>query len=998
MGQLSDDTLSLKIDINGNKARSELNKLQQTTKGLKDANKDLRVELQKMEAAGKKNTAEYKQLQAQIKSNNATIKDNESAMSKARKQLGLNAMTSKELRKEYSRLKQAMDSTVPHTAEWKKYQNELGQVSRRMNQVRGAAKRTGQAMGALRSLLPVAGIAGLLMGAKNLVGELFNLTKVMEADSIRSSQVFGDSLDYVSQRAGELAGKMGATRREFIAAATATGDLLIPLNFTRQEAAEMSTELQGLSGALDEWTGGQHGAAQVSEILTKAMLGENEQLKQLGIAIRKDSEEFRDLVKEKEKTTNATKAQVEAMVTLELIQRKSADAQAAYNSEGNKLLRLQKDIAAGWRQMKENVVAYFQVSQIEQLENQQSRVNSLTTALYEHNLESEQRKKIINELQAIAPNVVASLDDEGRATDRTREALEKYNNTIIQRIFLAAREEEMTKALTKQAGDYEKFYAAQMRLRDRISELINENANGMGEEIRLIQESGMGILEQASAVRELGVQLNNLTTQGGGQYGYATTSGEDYTQTIALIRGYLGESESTVKRIRQEMQEAQDWLNLEIGESGTNPPPPDGGGGANGEKPKELKPLNTDKFEKEYERSLEAMDKSLDKMLNDFTQKWGNYRDIQAKYGMVEEVTTHAKSIELLKQYYDERIISDQQYKEARMAIMQLMEREDRERLLIQREYEEELRQLGIETDALSFEEQLALEDERFQMQMQLQNERYALEQEQFSNNKTELLRIELSNQKEVKKLESENLKNKQDIFKKEQGLRLGQLQVAQDVLGGIASVMNEEGQMTKALLIVKQGAALAEATMALGLGKAKTAAVGFPQNIPLIAGFIAQTGAFINSIKNATKPMEGKKEGGYSGASSSDDTVTGWHHANEFIVNANGVRNPSVKMVTDIIDASQKNGTINTIDLARVIGAGNSAGRKSGGYTSETVPTITPSQPQSSASPDMEVLLRRNTDLMEKLYHDGVKGVWDFDYDRRSRDKMNTILSDVGT
>jgi hypothetical protein len=63
------------------------------------------------------------------------------------------------------------------------------------------------------------------------------------------------------------------------------GDLLKPMGFTADQAADMSTEMVGLAGALSAWSGGTIDAAGVADIMTKAMLGETDGLKALGISM-----------------------------------------------------------------------------------------------------------------------------------------------------------------------------------------------------------------------------------------------------------------------------------------------------------------------------------------------------------------------------------------------------------------------------------------------------------------------------------------------------------------------------------------------------------------------------------------------------------------------------------------------------------------------------------------------------------------------------------------
>jgi hypothetical protein len=219
-------------------------------------------------------------------------------------------------------------------------------------------RRVGSYKAALSGVVKVLGAFGAALGLRELVNfgkTLLKIATSLEQVEKRARIVFGTSFPQIEKAAERLAKKMGVTTSQFINAAAATGDLLIPLDFTRKQAADMSLELQSLAGAMDEWTGGTIGVTEVSEILTKAMLGENEQLKRLGIAIRQDSEEFRNLVKQKQADENITKAQAMALATLELIQKKSADAQTAYAKSGTDLLRIQKSINLTWQRFKEHM-------------------------------------------------------------------------------------------------------------------------------------------------------------------------------------------------------------------------------------------------------------------------------------------------------------------------------------------------------------------------------------------------------------------------------------------------------------------------------------------------------------------------------------------------------------------------------------------------------------------------------------------------------------------
>lgn len=477
--------MSLKKDIietefrtsGANNLQNDIGKVEGNIKRLNSENERLRINKTKLEAQGKKNTIAWKHLNEQIKKNTAVVITEKQELSKLNSQLKISEMSSRQLTKQKRELARELNNTTQAAdpARWKKLNATYNETTKQLTKVRAGGAGVNKMMGLMKQALPMVGIAALLGGLKRLGSEFLSLTKIIQGDAVRSAVVFGDELAYVKEESEKLARQMGFTNREFVAAAAATADLLIPLDFTRKQSALMSVELQTMAGALDEWTGGQFGAAEVSAILTKAMLGENEQLKQLGIAIRKDTDEFRDLVKQKIAATGATKIQAEAMATLELIQKKSADAQSAYTREGNKLLRMQKEMSVKVKNLKEGFIALFEVPVAKTLENERKQVSLLTVKLLDANTSYEDKVKILGQLKTINPDIVEGINAENIEYTKLNKNLLKYNENIVKRIVLANMQEEEEKNAAKVATQLERLGNAQLR----IGELINER--GMGE-------------------------------------------------------------------------------------------------------------------------------------------------------------------------------------------------------------------------------------------------------------------------------------------------------------------------------------------------------------------------------------------------------------------------------------------------------------------------------------------------------------------------------------
>lgn len=208
------------------------------------------------------------------------------------------------------------------------------------------------------SVVKFAGAAAAAFTAEAIVRygtELFKLGAEMEVLTQKAETVFAQALPQVTAAAEANAAAMGLTVSQYTDAAAAIGDLLVPMGFTREEAANVSVELTNLSGALAEWTGGQVEAQEVTDILGKAILGERESLKQLGISIKESEVTARLAAKGLSNLTGASLEQAKAAATLELITEKSTDAQTAFADGSGSLLRRQAELRAQFENIREQL-------------------------------------------------------------------------------------------------------------------------------------------------------------------------------------------------------------------------------------------------------------------------------------------------------------------------------------------------------------------------------------------------------------------------------------------------------------------------------------------------------------------------------------------------------------------------------------------------------------------------------------------------------------------
>lgn len=186
---------------------------------------------------------------------------------------------------------------------------------------------------------------------------LFDLADSVETVVWKSQIVFWEFFWQMDAFAAETAWAMGLSRSEFLKTAAGIQDLLIPMWFTREAATWMTQDMIGLSGALSEWSAWQYTAAEVGDIMAKAMLWEREQLKSLWIAISEEDVKNQMLIDTKKGLTFETEAQAKAIATQTLIMEKSTDAQVAYAEGAETLTRKKAEMTATLWTLRETIAA-----------------------------------------------------------------------------------------------------------------------------------------------------------------------------------------------------------------------------------------------------------------------------------------------------------------------------------------------------------------------------------------------------------------------------------------------------------------------------------------------------------------------------------------------------------------------------------------------------------------------------------------------------------------
>ena len=174
------------------------------TSGLKDANEkctslrktiaSTQKELMEMKAAGKENSEEYKNLEKELGRLNTQYKNASAQANKFASALGVNQMSMNQLKAYTKKLRKEMDSLRKDADPelWNKYNDRLKEAEKRMKELKGGTKETGNVFEMLTSKGGKMALvfSGLVEAAKMLYNAFGRIAQ--------ETQVWGDKWDLVS--------------------------------------------------------------------------------------------------------------------------------------------------------------------------------------------------------------------------------------------------------------------------------------------------------------------------------------------------------------------------------------------------------------------------------------------------------------------------------------------------------------------------------------------------------------------------------------------------------------------------------------------------------------------------------------------------------------------------------------------------------------------------------------------------------------------------------
>ncbi len=227
-----------------------------------------------------------------------------------------------------------------------------------LKKLKGTAKTDGKKVGkdfgsSFKSGLLAAGIGIALKKAFDFSIILKNVARDGEEIRSKFDTVF-ESMVAGANRVADAFSKefklADITTRELLGA---TGDLLVGFGFSEQAALDMSVEVNRLAQDLASFTNFAGGSTGASNALTKAILGETESVKALGIVLRQNTVDFKQQMKSTMQLQGVDENQARAIVLLKEAYRQSGKAVGDFERTQDSLANQERILEEQFKNLQE---------------------------------------------------------------------------------------------------------------------------------------------------------------------------------------------------------------------------------------------------------------------------------------------------------------------------------------------------------------------------------------------------------------------------------------------------------------------------------------------------------------------------------------------------------------------------------------------------------------------------------------------------------------------
>jgi ribosomal protein S8 len=338
--------------------------------------------------------------------------------------------------------------------------------------LKGAKKAKGDLGGVDRSMKTLAKSAVVAAGsfyalkkAFDFTVELKNFARDAEETTNKFKTVFSSMESAATKTAKTLAASFGMAHTTAMELLGDTGDILVGFGFTEESALELSKKVQELSIDLASFTNYAGGASGASQALTKAILGETESAKSLGIVLRQGTAEFKDSVKALQESEGMTYNQAMATTLLNDAYKQSTKAIGDFARTQDDLANQERILSERFKELKEDLGTallptfldltsaaidfaeafgdYIAIPASEKIDKDRFASERLFNVLEDVNASQKVRTDAIKTINSKYGSYLTNLLTEKSSLKDIQKAQDDINKKMLERIAIEVQREEI---------------------------------------------------------------------------------------------------------------------------------------------------------------------------------------------------------------------------------------------------------------------------------------------------------------------------------------------------------------------------------------------------------------------------------------------------------------------------------------------------------------------------------------------------------------------------
>lgn len=198
-----------------------------------------------------------------------------------------------------------------------------------------------------------AGLGALVVGMKSSIKAASDLSEQVNKTNV----VFGKSGKEVVKWSSGLTRNFGISSRAALEASGTFGNMLVPMGFARDKAAQMSKKMVELAGDMSSFNNADPSA--VLEALRSGLAGETEPLRKFGVFLSDARLKQEALTQGLYSGKGALDANAKAAATMALILKDTKDAQGDFERTNTSLANSQRVVSAQWENVSAKIGQVF---------------------------------------------------------------------------------------------------------------------------------------------------------------------------------------------------------------------------------------------------------------------------------------------------------------------------------------------------------------------------------------------------------------------------------------------------------------------------------------------------------------------------------------------------------------------------------------------------------------------------------------------------------------